>query len=342
MQQYFWDKPLSIGEKIELPKDICHQLVKVLRFNSGDNIRIVDSKGIPFLCDVEILKKKAFANIISHIEENEEPKNEIVLYLAQIKRDKFELALQKCTELGVTKIVPIITKRTVVKEHGDIEKRYLRQKAIIREAAEQSERHLIPELTMPIKLVDVETSSDNNYVCYERSEGGSEMLLSVLNKLVTGKSSYSSGSSDSNCSADSANSSGSSDSNCSADSANSLSSSDSNCSADSANSLSSSDSIYSVDSVDSLGSFDSTYSSDSLEIFDSSGSINASDSFSIIIGPEGGFEKEEIDFLVNKGFQSVSLGVQILRAETAAMLSVGLISQSIQQSDFLHSSFAVE
>lgn len=245
MQQYFWDASLSIGEKIELPKDICHQLINVLRFNSGNNIRIVSADGIPFLCEVEISKKKAFANIVSEIMESEEPKCEIILYLAQIKRDKFELALQKCTELGVTKIVPIITKRTVVKEHGDIEKKYLRQKAIVREAAEQSERHLIPEFTMPIKLVDIETNSGNNYVCYERSEERSEMLINTL-ALALNKA-------------------------------------------------------------------------------------ESSKSFSIVIGPEGGFEKEEINFLVDNGFQPVSLGVQILRAETAAMLGVGLISQSVQK-----------
>lgn len=248
MQQYFWDKFLSIGEKIELPKDICHQLINVLRFDSGDNIRIISAEGVPFLCEVEISKKKVFANVVSEIMESEEPKCEITLYLAQIKRDKFELALQKCTELGVTKIVPIITKRTVVKEHGDIEKKYLRQKAIVREAAEQSERHLIPEFTMPIKLVDIENNSGNNYVCYERSEERSEMLINAL-ELALNKA-------------------------------------------------------------------------------------ESSKSFSIVIGPEGGFEKEEIDFLVDKGFQPVSLGVQILRAETAAMLGTGLISQSVQKNFF--------
>ena len=77
-------------------------------------------------------------------------KNEVILFASLIKKDKFEWVLEKCTELGVSKFIPIISERSE-KKGLNIE----RARKIIKEASEQSERGLMPEICEPISLEDV-------------------------------------------------------------------------------------------------------------------------------------------------------------------------------------------
>ncbi|HEV7666861.1 MAG TPA: RsmE family RNA methyltransferase, partial [Chloroflexota bacterium] len=69
------------------------------------------------------------------------------------QRDKFEQVLQKLTEVGVAAVVPVLTARSVVREPPD-ERRQTRWRAILREAAEQSGRGTIPQLTAAVPFAD--------------------------------------------------------------------------------------------------------------------------------------------------------------------------------------------
>lgn len=77
---------------------------------------------------------------------------EISVALAVFKFDRFEWAVEKCTELGVSRIVPVITRRTSAHLAAAAEKRVERWRRIVREASEQSRRHDVPEIPDPLKL----------------------------------------------------------------------------------------------------------------------------------------------------------------------------------------------
>ena len=77
---------------------------------------------------------------------------EISVALAVFKFDRFEWAIEKCTELGVSRIIPVVTRRTDPHLAAAAEKRVERWRRIVREASEQSRRNAVPEIAAPLKL----------------------------------------------------------------------------------------------------------------------------------------------------------------------------------------------
>ncbi len=127
--------------KIEDP-EIVKQISKVLRLQLGEEIILLDGDGFEYV--VRLLKIGAHevqGEILKrHINQNE-PLLKITLFQALIKKDNFEWALQKCTEVGVNSFVPLKCERTE-KENINAE----RLKRILRETAEQSARAVVPQL----------------------------------------------------------------------------------------------------------------------------------------------------------------------------------------------------
>lgn len=242
MQQFFIQEKLQIGETINLPEETAQQLLRVLRVREGDRVRLIDEGTIPFLAELKPGKKTVSAHILDQLEEKREHPTRIHLLLAKIKKDKWEWALQKATELGVYSITPVISQYTNVKDSRNEEKLESRYRKIMVEAAEQAERHRVPLLQFEVRLEDlVQRDGALSVVCAERTEGVTPNLLSFVQEKGTAQD------------------------------------------------------------------------------------------VQILIGPEGGFAQEELVLLENKGFQPVSLGPRILRAETAAILAVGLVAQALPE-----------
>jgi len=80
-----------------------------------------------------------------------EPGTHLTLYLCLTQREKFEWMLQKCTEVGASRFVPVVSARSLVQEGRDAEKKHLRWQRIVQEAAEQSGRGLLPTVAEPLK-----------------------------------------------------------------------------------------------------------------------------------------------------------------------------------------------
>ncbi len=122
--------------------EIIKQISKVLRLQINDEVILLDGDGFEYV--VRLLKispKEVQGEILKrHINPNE-PLLKIALFQSLIKKDNFEWALQKCTEVGVKSFVPIRCERTE-KENINI----LRANKILREAAEQSGRAIVPKL----------------------------------------------------------------------------------------------------------------------------------------------------------------------------------------------------
>ena len=78
-----------------------------------------------------------------------EPQGHLTLYQCSLKQDKFEWVLQKGTELGVSRFVPVISERSIVRPAAALLGKYPRWQAIVREAAEQCGRARVPEIAPP-------------------------------------------------------------------------------------------------------------------------------------------------------------------------------------------------
>ena len=111
MKQVYLDTVLSIHDVIELDTKQAHHIFDVLRTTPKEKIRIITKNSGVFLGHVENKPTLIIDSIVDVFEENQS----ITLCCALIKQDKFEWMLQKACELGVTKIVPFVSKNTVVK-----------------------------------------------------------------------------------------------------------------------------------------------------------------------------------------------------------------------------------
>ena len=142
----FFQKSLSINLKDKLDKSQSHYISKVMRIKESEVFSLFNSNGEWEAKILNISKSLVEFNITKQLRQKEYPK-ELWLAFSPIKSNYFNFMIQKATELGVTKFLPIIFDRTVVRK---INKDRL-EKVII-EAAEQSNRINVPSIEEPKSL----------------------------------------------------------------------------------------------------------------------------------------------------------------------------------------------
>ena len=142
----FFQKSLSINLKDKLDKSQSHYISKVMRIKESEVFSLFNSNGEWEAKILNISKSLVEFNITKQLRQKEYPK-ELWLAFSPIKSNYFNFMIQKATELGVTKILPIIFDRTVVRK---INKERL-EKVII-EAADQSNRINVPSIEEPKSL----------------------------------------------------------------------------------------------------------------------------------------------------------------------------------------------
>ena len=229
MQQYYVEEPLEEGKIIQLPKDKAHHAFRVLKLQH-ETVRLV-SNGTGWFAEVYQEGGNGMARILSADPDLNELHTDITLCMALIRREKFELVLQKAAELGVKKIIPFESSRCVVKAKNE---KTARWNAILLEACEQCKRTLVPECLAPVPIKDLSSFKSTVNLCAYKNAGSQASFIH-----------------------------------------------------------------------ESL----------------------PADSVTIVIGPEGGFSKEEVQLLSDAGFSPVTLGSRILRAETAAFYACSVIGE---------------
>jgi len=170
--------PTLTGASLPLSKEQSHYLARVLRLEEGAALVVFDGCGGEW--EATFLPP-ATAHIGTPTGRNPESPLDLTLACAIGKGDRFDWVLQKATEAGVTRIVPLLTRRTQVKiEAGQKEERKLeRWQAIVMEAAEQSERTVIPEIAPPITPSRLDLSIPT-LVAFERGGRPMEQLLADI------------------------------------------------------------------------------------------------------------------------------------------------------------------
>lgn len=150
----------EINKKIEISdKNIIHQIKNVLRLKIGDEIILCDEKSNEAVSEIIDIKKNSLNLKIKKVfKNNNELEKDVILYCAILKKENFELVVQKAVEIGLKEIIPVISKRTI-----KLNLKYDRLEKIIKEAAEQSGRGMLPVLHKATDFKKaVEAAKQNN------------------------------------------------------------------------------------------------------------------------------------------------------------------------------------
>lgn len=150
LHRFFVDQKIDKDVLIK-DENLINQWLRVFRLKVGDQVILFNDDGFEYESEiVSISKNEIILRVLSKKENFNKSKKEIILFASLIKKDNFEWVVEKCTELGVSKIQPVISERSEKKNLN-----ISRLKIIAKEATEQSGRFKIPEILNPENLEDV-------------------------------------------------------------------------------------------------------------------------------------------------------------------------------------------
>ncbi len=248
--QHFFVTPAQVnGENIFIEGSDVNHMKNVLRMRIGEKVTVSDGNNIQYLCEVERYEDaQAVLTIIEeHCVDTELP-SKIYLFQGLPKQDKMELIVQKAVELGAYEVIPVVTRRAVVKlDEKKAKKKVERWQQIAESAAKQAGRGYIPTVAAVKSFkeaLEAAKTLDVVLVPYELAEGMKE-----TKEMIAG--------------------------------------------------------------------------------------IHPGQSIGIFIGPEGGFEKEEVEAAMAIGAKAITLGKRILRTETAGLTTLSVLMFHLEDENIL-------
>jgi 16S rRNA (uracil1498-N3)-methyltransferase len=163
LHRFFVDQGDLDGDRFPLPAAIERQVRAVLRLRNGDRLALLDGDGTEAICRLEdgdcvVEERRLSAG---------EPTHRLTVGQALLKGDALERVVQHGTEVGVAAFQLVLTERCIVRELAP--RRLERLRTIAREAAEQSERGVVPEVLPPVLLS--EAVVPGSVLLFERHEG---------------------------------------------------------------------------------------------------------------------------------------------------------------------------
>ncbi len=158
MHRFFVAPEQIAHQVVRFDDDQARQMRRVLRLRPGDRVLALDGLGRQYEVTLdEVTHAGAVGRAAPATEATGEPAVRLTLYQSLLRREKFEWVLQKGTEIGVAAFVPVITRRSLVRDAEDVTPEKLnRWRRIIKEAAEQSGRGKLPSLAAPIDFAAAE------------------------------------------------------------------------------------------------------------------------------------------------------------------------------------------
>ncbi|THE15411.1 16S rRNA (uracil(1498)-N(3))-methyltransferase [Bacillus timonensis] len=192
MQRYFVDQMSETQAKI-FGEDV-HHITRVMRMSVGDTIFCCYNGRVALCAITEITNDMVLADVVEWVKNSNELPIKVCIASGLPKGDKLEYVIQKGTELGASEFVPFVAARSIVKwDEKKGQKKVERWEKIAKEAAEQSHRAMIPNVTKPLsfkELLSFSGSYTYKVVAYEEDakRGESSNLSRVLSQLKHGES----------------------------------------------------------------------------------------------------------------------------------------------------------
>jgi 16S rRNA (uracil1498-N3)-methyltransferase len=141
------------GSDVTLTGDVAHRVARVLRMKRGDNIILSEGGEAEYEIELTGVTSDAIAGTLTQrLDKPAEPRVELTLYQALIRPNRFDLVLEKGTEIGVSRFVPVTSERSQIPDRAASGNRMSRWQRLIVEAAEQSGRGRPPEIVAPVAL----------------------------------------------------------------------------------------------------------------------------------------------------------------------------------------------
>ncbi len=170
-----------VGDEIIVDGEEFKHLTQVIRLKEGDKFICVVGDEFDYVCEIVRLdKKQAFAKVIEKSLNKSNPKKKLVLFQALIKKDNFELVLQKAVELGMSKVIPFVSEHCVNKSGVNLD----RLNTLISSACKQCERSHVMELSDAIKFDNMLAQLKNfDVVVFANEIDGKDFDFSTLSKF---------------------------------------------------------------------------------------------------------------------------------------------------------------
>jgi 16S rRNA (uracil1498-N3)-methyltransferase len=151
--RFFCAAPLSDGKRIELPSELAHHAIRVLRLRTDAEIILFNGEGGQYAARLIIEGKAGYADLGAHAPIEAELDGDITLVQGIPSGDKMDWIIEKAVELGARRLVPIAAQRSVLQLSGErLHKRMKHWRRIAQSASEQSGRNRLMEIADPCTL----------------------------------------------------------------------------------------------------------------------------------------------------------------------------------------------
>lgn len=163
MHRFFVEPTALVAARFPIPASIDRQVTRVLRLREGDEIILLDGLGAEVECRLE----GGECVVVERRPAGGEPKHQLTIWQALLKGDHLEPVIRHGTELGIARFGLFVSERCVVREVSPT--RFERLHSVAREAAEQSERGLIPLVDKPVTFEDaLAAAAPGSVLLFER------------------------------------------------------------------------------------------------------------------------------------------------------------------------------
>lgn len=176
--RFFVDPGTVSGDRFRVPEAVAHQVMRVLRLRDGAEIVLLEGDGQEIRCRLD----GGWLDVVSRVLARGEPRHRLTVAQALLKGDHLEPVVRHGTEVGISRFELIVTEWCVAREVSPA--RLSRLRAVAREAAEQSERGIVPEVAAPVPLADV--IGPGSVLLFERADGWRLSEVPTPERLVIG------------------------------------------------------------------------------------------------------------------------------------------------------------